>query len=160
MKRYLFLGFGLAIALYQPVTASERRNHSLVIVVNKSNTIKTMTVYELRRIFTKQRRFWGDRELVDRQSIVPVDWEAKSDVRKSFSKYVLGKSVMEMTEFWVLQSMTVGLTAPITQKSTKAILRFVAIVPGAISYVPANEVDLSVKTIKIRDWNSSDLSTH
>jgi ABC-type phosphate transport system substrate-binding protein len=159
MKSSLVLALGLlVIALYQPVPAAAL-NESLVIVVNKSNTIRAMTLSELRRIFTKQKRFWSDRELSDRESIVPIDWEATSEVRKSFSKYVLGKSVLEMREFWVLQSMTVGLSAPITQKSTKAILRFVANVPGAISYVPANEVDLSVKSIRVRDWNESDLST-
>jgi ABC-type phosphate transport system substrate-binding protein len=158
MKRSLFLGLGLVIALCRPVPAAAP-NQSLVIVVNKSNAIKTTTLSELRRIFTKQKRFWGEAELSNRESIVPVDWEATSEVRKSFSKYVLGKSVLEMREFWVLQSMTVGLSAPITQKSTKAILRFVANVPGAISYVPANEVDNSVNTVKVRDWNEPDLST-
>lgn len=152
MKRSLFLELGLVIALCQPAPASAL-DHPLVIVVNKSNNEKTMTLSELARIFKKEKRFWSDRE-----AIVPVDWEATSEVRKSFSKHVLGKSVLEMREFWVQQSMTVGLSAPITQKSTKAILRFVANVPGAISYVPANEVDQSVKTVKVRDW-MSDLST-
>ena len=153
MKRSLFLGIGLIIALYwqAPVSALDQ---GLVIIVNKSNNEKTMTLSDLARIFKKEKRFWSDRE-----SIVPIDWEATSEVRKSFSKYVLGKSVREMREFWVQQSMTVGLSAPITQKSTKAILRFVANVPGAISYVPANEVDHSVRTVKVRDWNESDLST-
>lgn len=139
--------------LYQPVPASAL-NQGLVIILNNLNNEKTLTLSELARIFKKEKRFWSDRE-----SIVPVDWEATTEVRKSFSKYVLGKSVREMREFWVQQSMTVGLSAPITQKSTKAILRFVANVPGAISYVPANEVDHSVRIVKVRDWNESDLST-
>src|SRR5687767_5874609 len=107
MKRTLFLGIGLVIALYQPVPASAL-NQALVIIVNKVNNEKPLTLSELARIFKKEKRFWSDRE-----SIVPIDWEATTEVRKSFSKYVLGKSVREMREFWVQQSMTVGLNAPI-----------------------------------------------
>ncbi len=49
-----------------------------------------------------------------------------------------------MAEYWVQQSMTQGLTPPSTQRSARAVLRFVASVPGAISYVPPAEVDDTV----------------
>lgn len=81
--------------------------------------------------------------------MVPVDWEASSEIRKQFSKKVHGKSVLEMRDFWIQQSITVGLNPPTTLKSARAILRFVASVAGAISYLPADEVDDSVKTIKV-----------
>ena len=54
-----------------------------------------------------------------------------------------------MAEYWVQQSVTQGLAPPSTQKSSRAVLRFVASVPGAISYVPPSEVDDSVAVVKV-----------
>jgi len=49
----------------------------------------------------------------------------------------------------VQQSMTQGLSPPSTQRSARAVLRFVASVPGAISYVSPGDVDESVAVIKV-----------
>ena len=58
-----------------------------------------------------------------------------SAIRQVFSRQVLDRSVREMADFWVQQTITQGLTPPSTQRSARAMLRFVASVPGAISYV-------------------------
>src|SRR3712207_1026979 len=79
----------------------------------------------------KQSRMWPHAE-----PMVPVDWDSTSEVRQVFSKQVMNRSVREMAEYWVQQSMTQGITPPSTQRSARAILRFVASVPGAISYIP------------------------
>lgn len=120
------------------------QDQRMVIIVNKANPTNSLTRGELRRIFTKQTRTWGNGE-----SVVPVDWDATSAIRKSFSKKVLDRSVEEMKEFWIQQNITQGLNPPSTQRSAVAILRFVASVPGAISYLPAGDADESVKTIKV-----------
>ena len=115
-----------------------------VIIVNKSNPIASLPVTELQRVFRKQTRMWRHGE-----SMVPVDWDATSAVRQEFTRLVMGRSVREMSDFWIQQSITQGLAPPSTQKSTRAILRFVASVPGAISYVPRGEADESVKVISV-----------
>ena len=117
---------------------------TLAVIVNQANPVKTMSVLELRRVFMKQTRMWPHAE-----SMVPVDWDATSAHRELFSRVVLGRTVREMGDYWVQQGMTQGLTPPSTQRSTRAILRFVASVPGAIAYVPAAEVDDTVAVIKV-----------
>jgi len=115
-----------------------------VVIVNKANPVETLTLVELRRIFMKQSRMWPHAE-----PIVPVDWDSTSYVRRVFSKDVLDRTVREMAEYWVSQSMTQGIPPPSTQRSARAILRFVASVPGAISYVPPSEVDETVTVVKV-----------
>lgn len=115
-----------------------------VVIVNKANPIKTMSVTELRRIFMKQTRMWPHAE-----SVVPVDWDATSPVREAFSRQVLARSIREMGDYWVQQGVTQGLVPPSTQRSTRAMLRFVASVPGAIAYAPPGEVDDSVAVVKV-----------
>jgi len=133
---------GVLVLLWASVPAAE--GQSFVIVVNKANPVKSLSVTELRRIFTKQTRMWAHAE-----SMVPVDWDATSEIRQAFSRQVLNRSVREMAEYWVQQSVTQGLAPPSTQKSSRAVLRFVASVPGAISYMPPGEVDDSVNTVKL-----------
>ena len=115
-----------------------------VVIVNTSNPITSLPVTELQRVFRKRTRMWRHGE-----SMVPVDWDATSEIRQEFSRMVMGRSVREMADFWIQQSITQGLAPPSTQKSARAILRFVASVPGAILYVPRGEADESVKIIVV-----------
>jgi ABC-type phosphate transport system substrate-binding protein len=116
-----------------------------VVVVNKANPVKSLALPELRRIFMKQSRMWPHGE-----PIVPVDWDASNPLRETFSRRVLARSVREMADYWVQQSVTQGLTPPSTQRSTRAMLRFVGSVAGAISYVPPAEVDDTVSIVKVQ----------
>jgi ABC-type phosphate transport system substrate-binding protein len=116
-----------------------------VVVVNTANPVKSLTAAELRRIFMKQSRMWPHGE-----QAVPVDWDSTHYLRAVFSRQVLNRSVREMAEYWVQQSMTQGLTPPSTQRSARSVLRFVASVPGAISYVPPSEVDETVRVVPIK----------
>lgn len=115
-----------------------------VVIVNKANPVKVLKLAELRRIFMKQTRMWPHAE-----SIVPVDWDATSPNREVFSRRVLARSVREMGDYWVQQSVTQGLAPPSTQRSARALLRFIAGVPGAIGYLPAADLDDTVSVVKV-----------
>jgi len=116
-----------------------------VVIVNNANPVNTLSQAELRRIFMKQSRMWPHGE-----PMVPVDWDSTHYLRSVFSKDVLSRTVREMQEYWVQQSMTQGLTPPSTQRSARAVMRFVASVPGAISYVPPSEVDETVRVVPVK----------
>jgi ABC-type phosphate transport system substrate-binding protein len=141
----VWVGALLVISLSWTAVPFAQGPPPFVVIVNKSNPITSLPVTELQRVFRKQTRMWRHGE-----SMVPVDWDATSDVRQEFSRLVMGRSVREMADFWIQQSITQGLAPPSTQKSTRAILRFVASVAGAISYVPQGEADESVKVIIVK----------
>ena len=115
-----------------------------VVIVNVANPVRVLSAADLRRIFMKQMRMWPHGE-----SIVPVDWDATSPVREAFSQQMLARSVREMADYWVQQAVTQGLAPPSTQRSSRALLRFVSSVPGAIAYVPPGEADDTVAVVKI-----------
>jgi hypothetical protein len=139
--RVLAAAFAIVFCAAAPVLAQQP---GFVVVVNPANPVKTVTVVELRRMFMKQSRMWPHAE-----PVVPVDWDATSDIRQEFSQQVLNRSVREMADFWVQQSITQGLTPPSTQRSAKAVLRFVASVPGAVSYVRPSDVDDTIRVVKV-----------
>lgn len=132
------LGVLFAPALQTKLTGA------FVVIVNVANPVRELPVADLRRIFMKQMRMWPHGE-----SIVPVDWDATSPVREAFSQQMLARSVREMADYWVQQAVTQGLAPPSTQRSSRALLRFVSSVPGAIAYVPPGEADDTVAVIKI-----------
>jgi ABC-type phosphate transport system substrate-binding protein len=134
----------LAAVLISAPELRARQAPGFVVIVNKANPVKSLTVPELRRIFMKQTRMWPHAE-----SIVPVDWDATSPHREAFSKQVLARSVREMGDYWVQQSVTQGLAPPSTQRSARALLRFIASVPGAIGYLPPGDVDDTVTVVKV-----------
>ncbi|HUP41481.1 MAG TPA: hypothetical protein VM115_15255 [Vicinamibacterales bacterium] len=142
MTRRLLLA-GLLVVSWTNISSTQAP--AFVIIVNKANPVKTLPTVELRRIFMKQSRMWPHAE-----PMVPVDWESTADIRQVFSKQVLNRSVREMAEYWVQQSMTQGISPPSTQRSARAVLRFVASVPGAISYVSQADIDDTVTVISIR----------
>jgi ABC-type phosphate transport system substrate-binding protein len=116
-----------------------------VVIVNEANPVKSLTQAELRRIFMKESRMWPHGE-----AMVPVDWESTHYLRAVFCRDVLDRSVREMAEYWVQKSMTQGLTPPSTQRSARAVIRFVASVPGAISYVPPSELAEGVRVVPVK----------
>ena len=124
---------------------SSTQGPAFVVVVNKANPVKALPMVELRRIFMKQSRMWSHAE-----PMVPVDWESTAEIRQVFSRQVLNRSVREMAEYWVQQSMTQGIAPPSTQRSARSVLRFVASVPGAISYVTPGDVDDTVNVVTIK----------
>jgi ABC-type phosphate transport system substrate-binding protein len=136
------VAFGLLLVVGIAVPGAQEPD--FVLIVNKANPVTTLSLPELRRIFMKQSRMWPHAE-----AMVPVDWDATSEIRQTFSQQILGRSVREMAEFWVQQTMTQGLAPPSTQKSSRAVLRFVASVPGAISYIPPGDIDTSVKAVRL-----------
>jgi len=131
-----------AVATQRPPASAARP--PFTIVVNNTNPVDTLTMAELRRIFMKQQRLWAHGD-----TIVPVDWDAGSQMRQVFSQMILGRSVREMAEYWVQQSVTQGLAPPSTLSSGVAVARFVATVPGAIAYLPPDAADRSVKRVRI-----------
>jgi hypothetical protein len=134
----------VAVAVAWPPEVQPAQDTPFVVIVNKANPVRVMPLLELRRLFMKQTRMWPHAD-----SVVPVDWDATSPNREAFSRLVLARTVREMGDYWVQQGVTQGLTPPSTQRSSRAILRFVASVTGAIAYVPQAEVDDTVAVVKI-----------
>jgi ABC-type phosphate transport system substrate-binding protein len=135
----------LAVLPLVPTSLPAAPAAGFVIVVNRGNPVVSLSVAELQRMYRKQTRMWPHGE-----PVVPVDSDATSDIRQEFSETVLNRSVREMGEFWVQQSITQGLTPPTSLKSPRAILRFIASVPGAIGYVPAVDMDDTVKRVDVK----------
>ena len=118
----------------------------LAIIVNKSNPNDNLSFPELREYFMVERSNWssgaGKVRVIMREPGVP---EREAVLRliydmseKDFNSYFLGKKFRGEI-----------LDEPRQRTSTPDMIKTIANLPGAIGYVRADEVDASVKVIRV-----------
>jgi ABC-type phosphate transport system substrate-binding protein len=118
----------------------------LAIIVNKSNPNDSLSFSELREYFMAERNNWssgaGKVRVIMRE---PGDPEREAVLRliydmneKDFNSYFLGKKFRGEI-----------LEEPRQRSSTPDMIKTISNVQGAIGYVRADEVDASVKVIRV-----------
>jgi len=105
----------------------------LAVIANKNLHLKTISLYDLKMIFLKQKR------VLNGVSLVPINLEALNPTRKIFEKEVLHLSRNRLKEYWTKKHY-MGVRPPIHLKSAQSVLSFVTKVDGAIAYIPSNEL--------------------
>ncbi|MBI1747395.1 MAG: hypothetical protein HYR55_12500 [Acidobacteria bacterium] len=142
MKKLAIAVNVIILVIFNSLGAEEPK---ISVIVNKENSVKALTLPELKRVFLKQTHTWKNGEVC-----VPIDWGAAAEIRKRFSKKVFNRVPEEMKDYWIQQNVTNGTTPPPVQKSAKAIMKYVANVPGAISYIYSDDVTGNVKVIAVK----------
>ena len=144
----------VAMPLYnakpQPsASASIRQTRSqmeLAIIVNKSNPNDNLSFSELREYFMAERNNWsggaGKVRVImrepggsEREAVLRLIYDMNE---KDFNSYFLGKKFRGEI-----------LEEPRLRTSTPDMIKTIANVPGAVGYVRADEVDASVKVIRV-----------
>jgi ABC-type phosphate transport system substrate-binding protein len=115
------------------------------IVVNSDNPITSLNKKQIKKIYTKKLTKWDNDK-----KIKPVDLQKNSDIRKSFSNSVLGKSVSAMRAFWQRQIFSGKGVPPPEKKNDDDVIEYVKNNPGAIGYVSANANTSDVKKVIIK----------
>lgn len=128
----------LVTVLAATARAEERRG--IAVIVHPARQVE-LSVDDVAQIYLRRKRFWGDGA-----PIVPLNIAAGTPLREAFSKIVLRQDEARLADYWNRQYFY-GILPPATLASTQAILRYVASDPNALSYVPATEVDGSVRVV-------------
>jgi ABC-type phosphate transport system substrate-binding protein len=100
-----------------------------------------MSAQEIGGIYLKKRRFWDGGD-----PIVPLNREASSAARETFSRRVLGGGSAAFVGYWNDQYFH-GVFPPTTLSSSDAVKRYVAADRNAIGYIWSTEVDDSVRVL-------------
>jgi phosphate transport system substrate-binding protein len=133
-----------ALPAAQPARAAQQAE--LAIIVNKANPTDNISYSELREYFLAERSRWvnggGKVRIVmrapgqpEREAVLNLIYKMNE---KGYTSYFLGKKFTgEVIE------------EPRQQTSTPDVIKFISYIPGAIGYVRADEVDASVKVLKV-----------
>ncbi len=106
----------------------------LAIVVNPANSISTLTLNDLRAVFSGRYRDWNAFG-VESIAINPLSYQAGSDVYKGFQRMVMG--------------MTKVTGNAVLMPSFDAMLQRVSELDGAIGYLPLSRIDDRVTVLAI-----------
>jgi ABC-type phosphate transport system substrate-binding protein len=115
------------------------------IVVNKDNSVNSLSKDEIKRIYTKKMTKWDNGD-----KIKPVDLQKTSEVRKKFTKDILNKSISAIKAFWQRQIFSGKGVPPPEKKSDEDVIDYVINHPGAIGYVSKNADISSVKKVTVK----------
>lgn len=104
---------------------------TVAVIVNSSNQHKSMSVEEIRRLYTNSSLAWPDGT-----PVTLYDLAINDPVRSVFSEAVLKKSPMNVAEEWAhLKITNQAKNPPVAIKSEALIVRRVSKEKGAIGYV-------------------------
>jgi len=115
------------------------------VVVNAANTVASIANEDVAKIFLKRTDSWPSGGIVQ-----PVDLREDSDVRREFSKQVLGKDVASVKGYWQERIFTGRGVPPIEKASEAEALAFIAANKDAIGYVSADaHLPAGVKAVRL-----------
>jgi ABC-type phosphate transport system substrate-binding protein len=127
--------------------APERQQTAPVfgIIVHRSNPVDDLTFSELRRIFMLDTQTWPNG-----RKITVVLREKGQPERADAIRIICGLSDRDYERHLLFRTFQGSVNiGPRAIQSSSAMLRFVYNAPGAIGYVNADEVDGSVKLLRI-----------
>lgn len=128
-----------ALALGGPAIAAAQEVRMVVVVHPERRA--ALSLEELAQIYLRRKRFWSDGSVV-----VPLNLPSGTQLRRRFSGLVLRQTDARLANYWNRQYFE-GVLPPATLASTAAMRRYVASDPNAIGYLPAAEVDRSVRVV-------------
>jgi phosphate transport system substrate-binding protein len=151
MIRYpAIIGMILATAaMVEPVPQSRvraaRPKESLAIIVNRENPLENLSMAELRTVFLGERSHWPNG-----RRITLVMMEPGQPEREALVRDVCRMSESDLRRRF-LQGLLTGevLVSPKTLANPVGVRKFVFNVPGAIGYLRPEDVDGTVKVIRI-----------
>src|SRR5688572_10987510 len=141
------LTMALATAATAHTADAETR---LVVVVGKGSPVISLSRAELKRVFLGEPVSPGGNRLV------PFNSAPSSSERAGFDRAVLGMSPSEVGQFWVDRKVRAQAGAPRTLPSIQHVVKVVAKLPNAISYVPAAQLTPDLQPVLIDGVAHSD----
>lgn len=157
-RRFLILALPLAAVAFlrwtlpTPVQAAHPRQESLAIIVNRANPVDDLSLSELKAMFLGERSHWPNGRRITLVMMEPGQPERDSVLRE----------VCRMSESdyrrRILQGLFTGelLVSPKTLATPVGVRKFVFNVPGAIGYLRPEDVDETVKVIRVDGHLPSD----
>jgi len=144
----------IAVLVLPPLLASDGRpeeeplaaTRRLAVVANTSNAHDSLTRSELGRMFLRARTEWARGE-----RCIPIDQAGTSEIRAQFYRQVLDKSVYEMKRYWMQETMTGNAKPPVSLENSQTVKKYINKIEGGIAYIYEDEIDDTVKVIRIVD---------
>ena len=152
MRKTTSRGWTLAVtaalwwALFSPAPGvSQTTSGEVAIVVHPEMQVEELSFNELRRIFRGEQQFWRDGVRITLLVRAPVASE-----REVILERIYGMTEEQYQQYWIAKVFRAEVAAgPKIVYSTDMARDLVGAIPGAITFMPAGDVDSNVKVLRI-----------
>lgn len=111
-----------------------------VLVTDSKSPIDKLTHEQVRMIYLKKRRFWGEMKLV------ALNLPPQNFLRKTFENEMLNMNSAQLDSYWMKQHYK-GNRPPYRVETVDSMILFIKKVQGAIGYIPKSKLDKDLKVI-------------
>jgi len=138
--------FGLASATFGARSAAAQDNTAAIaIVTNPRTATSDLSFLELRKIFLGEKQFWDDNSRIVLLVRSPVSRERDVVLTKI---YRMGEA--EFQQYWIAKVFRAEVSSkPKIVYSSDMTSELVTVLPGAIGFLPADEVGSGMKVLRI-----------
>jgi len=138
---FLLLSWLLAVPGVSPCVA---QNIDVAVVVNESNSVSMITMAQLRKVFSGEKRYWAG------GIVVKLVVRAPGTHERLVLLKLLGMSESEYKQYWSSQVLRGEAQAePLTLPSVGMQKEALTIFPGAIALTDLKDVKPSMKVLKL-----------
>jgi hypothetical protein len=123
--------------------ASAGARPRLVVVVAKGSPITNISKADLRQVFLTQTT------VLSGTKVVPFSFETKTPQRIAFDEIVLGMSADETARYWIDRKIRGQRPPPRAVPSAAYMAKLVQVFPGALGYLPENELPANIQPVTI-----------
>ncbi len=128
-----------------PTVNSISASNDLAIIVNKSSPVNDISLVNLRKLFLAEQKYWPNG-----RRVTVVMREPGQAERAAVLQQLYRMSNRDYERYFLRAEFTGEASgAPKSLSSAAGVRKFVYNVPGAIGYVRADEVDGSVKVVRV-----------
>ena len=115
---------------------------TLAIITRRDSNLTSLSLETLKLVYLRKL-------MLDDNNIrwIPLNLSSSHELRQAFSLVLFKKLPEDQEDYWNEQYFQ-GISPPQVLASEEAVLRFVAMTPGAIGYVRIRNVDDRVKILK------------
>jgi hypothetical protein len=115
-----------------------------VVIVHPSNRFDALSRSKVTYLFLRKvsRWPWG-------AEVAALDLAANEPIRREFLQQVLQMTEEQLSEYWIDQRATRGVSPPLQVRNAAAAKLWVAARPGGIAYIPSSALDGTVKALRM-----------
>lgn len=150
LLRSVAAGLFLAVFSVGQQAAVRAAGKPLLVVVSAATPLKDISIAQLRRAFQGEGA-----EYAPGKRLIPINHPVTSPGRLQFDRVVLGLTAEEIGRFWVDRRIRDQSGPPKAVPTAELALRVVTSLPGAITYIAAEELNSGVRALTI-DGKSAD----
>lgn len=116
---------------------------SIAIIAHPSVPVNQLSIEEMKDIYLLKKQRW-----LDGASIVVINRLSGSNIRHRFEQEILGTTPKKYA-LYIEKMHYSGVSLPVIQESTQAVIAFVQHVPGAIAYIEGLPDSNQVKVLLV-----------